>query len=198
MKYLRRVPLLILLAAACLPVTAGVIFQNGFNGGTPGLYDTISPGGSIGPWAVGGDGVDWIHTFWQHAEGDGSVDLSAVDAGSVSTTLATVAGRRYRLSFYLAANPFGEPVKSVQVTAGNLNRQFDFNWTGASSENMGWILITTDFTADGNDLLTFASLEASSVGPALDLVTVQDVPEPGTYFLVLAGLTGLAMRRRRR
>jgi hypothetical protein len=68
---------------------------------------------------------------------------------------------------------------------------------------MGWVLETVNFTAVGNDNLTFTSGEGSSPwGPALDGVTVSSaaaVPEPASCALMLFGLAGMiAVIRRRR
>jgi hypothetical protein len=67
---------------------------------------------------------------------------------------------------------------------------------------MGWLLETVNFTAVGNDNLTFTSGEGSPYGPALDGVTVSSaapVPEPASRELVLFGLAGMiAVIRRRR
>lgn len=198
--------------AACLvvalaflaPAQGAIIFIDGFNfaGTPPSTITTIGPGGNInGVWTVGaGAGVDWITGYWTAAEGNGNIDVSAGSAGSVSTTLSTVAGWQYDLSFYMSGNhEGGNAIKQMQVTVGNLNTIYNFDTTGINSSNMGWILQTGTFVASGNDVLTFTSLEANPFGPALDQVTVSDhVPEPSTALLGLAGLASLALLRRRK
>ncbi|MCC7499361.1 MAG: choice-of-anchor C family protein [Bryobacterales bacterium] len=186
---------------------AAIIFSDGFNGiGDQVSFTTVNNGGSIGPWTVGGSGVDWIGIYWQPQEGDGSVDLSALGAGSVSTVLPTIAGQSYDLSFYLSGNPVtGNVIKQMQVSAGDLNTIYNFNTSGISTSAMGWTLISATFLAAGNDTLTFTSLENNAAGPALDNVTVSDhvnessaVPEPATFLLGFAGLATLALFRRKK
>ena len=162
---------------------------------------TVNSGGTIGPWTVGGGGVDWITGYWQPAEGDGSVDLSGNADGSVSTILSTVVGQDYTVNFYMAGNPDGAPtIKTLDLQAGNLDETFNFDVTGNSLGSMGWVLETAVFTATGTQttLLTFTSQAGTAYGPALDGVTVTTVPEPATYAFALLGLAGIGLFRRRR
>jgi len=184
---------------------AAIIFSDGFNSlGNLGSYSSVASG-SIGPWTVGGGGVDWIGTYWQPQEGNASVDLSRLLAGSVSTVLPTIAGQSYDLSFYLSGNKAGgNIIKQMQANVGDLNAVYSFNTTGISNSAMGWTLISATFLASGNDTLTFTSLENGPYGPALDNVTVSDhvnessaVPEPATFLLGFAGLATLALFRRK-
>ena len=193
----------LVLTLICVAVSAqaSTIFTDGFNwlSDVP-LYTTVPSGGTIGPWTVGGAGVDHIGTYWTPAEGNGSIDMSGMDAGSLSTTLTTVAGQNYTLSFYLAGNTDGgNTVKQLNVQVGNLDQVFSFDTTGHSLTSMGWVLDSASFTATADTTLTFTSLEANPFGPALDLVTVSTVvPEPATYAFVMLGLAGIGLFRRRR
>jgi choice-of-anchor C domain-containing protein len=197
----------LVLALVCVAVSAQaatIIFSDGFNftGPLPGppYFTTVLNGGTIGPWTVGGNSVDWIGEYWVPAEGNGSVDVSGMAAGSLSTTLSTVAGQSYMLSFYLAGNPgSGNLIKSLQVQVGDLDQVFNFDTTGRSYGSMGWVLASASFTSvAGNDTLTFTSLDQDAYGPALDGVTVSAVPEPATYAFALLGLAGIGLFRRRR
>jgi len=193
----------VLLLAGVMPsANAAIIFLDGFNHtSTPPIYTFVPNGGTInGVWTAGGAGVDWIGTYWTAFEGNGSLDMSSTGAGSVSTTLPTVAGQIYDLTFYMSGNPDGgDTIKDLQVTVGNLNANYTFDITGISKTNMAWILKTGTFIASGNDVLTFTSLDSNSYGPALDLVTVSNaVPEPASFLLGFAGLTALAFLRRKR
>jgi choice-of-anchor C domain-containing protein len=193
----------LVLALVCVAVSAQAtpIFSDGFNfAAPPASFTTVPGGGTIGPWTVGGAGVDWIGGYWVPAEGNGSIDVSALNAGSLSTVLNTVAGQSYVLTFYLAGNPDGgSAVKSLQVQVGSLDQVFTFDTTGHSLGSMGWALETASFTAAGNDTLTFTSHDQNPYGPGLDLVTVSNaIPEPATYALALLGLAGVALFRRRR
>ena len=204
---LRKLTLALAWFGMAVTAHASAIFSDGFNWTTaPALFTTVTSGGTIGSWTVGGAGVDWIGRYWQPAEGNGSVDLSGLNAGLVTTPLNTVAGQQYVLSFYLAGNPDGGPaVKSLQVQVGNLTQSFTFDTTGHTKTAMGWILESASFMAVGNDTITFRSQVNTAYGPALDGVTVSTtaasgVPEPATYTLGLFGLMTLTrlFRRHRR
>jgi choice-of-anchor C domain-containing protein len=198
---MRLIRLAAVLACIAVSTQATTIFSDGFNGTpAPGTYQTFN-GGTLGPWTVGGS-VDWIGGYWQPAEGTGSVDMAGDYAGSLSTTLSTVAGQTYTLSFYLAGNPDGgDTAKHLNVQVGSLTQQYTFSTVGHNEGSMGWVLETANFVAAGNDILTFTSLEpqSSPYGPALDGVMVSFVPEPASCALMLFGLAGMiALVRRRR
>ncbi len=184
----------------CLAVGAQanmIVFNNGFQGTPPpATYQTLTSGAHLGPWLVGGSGIDWIGGYWPAEDGNGSVDLSALNAGYISTVLPTVAGEEYILKFWLAGNPDGPGDKTVLVTAGNLIEPFT-----SSGPGLDWTLQTATFTADGNDLLTFNSLAFNAYGPVIDAVTVELVtPEPASMLMAGAGLlaVGGLLRLRRR
>jgi choice-of-anchor C domain-containing protein len=193
---------LALILASLVPASGAILFVEGFNHTQqPGSFVSVPNGGDInGVWTVGGVGVDWIGGYWSAAEGNGSVDLSGLGAGSVSTILSTVAGEYYDLSFFMSGNSGGgNAVKQLQVTVGDLDATYTFDTTGISTSNMGWILKTGTFLASGSDVLKFTSLEGNAFGPALDLVTVSNtVPEPASALLGLAGLASIAFLRRRK
>ncbi len=181
--------------------SATTIFSDGFNfTNPPSTFTTVGSGGTIGPWTVGGNSVDWIGGYWQPAEGNGSIDMSGNNAGSLSTTLSTVAGQSYTLNFYMAGNTDGgNSVKSLQVQVGSLDQTFHFDTSGQSRGSMGWVLESASFTASGNDVLKFTSLDNNAYGAALDGVTVSSVvPEPGSMMLFGSGMLGLAGLLRRR
>jgi len=188
-------------------------FHDGFN--TPTNYFSVHAGTmigdlgyGIGPWTVGGYGVDWqTSSWWTPEEGNGSLDLNALNAGSVYTTLSGLTiGDTYNLTFWLAGNTHGAPtMKTVNVAVGDLNQNYSFDVTGHSNTSMGWTEISTSFMALSTDeVLTFTSLSLNSAfGPAIDDVTVWGqnegrVPEPASFVLAGAGLLGLALLRRRR
>jgi MYXO-CTERM domain-containing protein len=62
---------------------------------------------------------------------------------------------------------------------------------------MGWTQQTLSFTASGSDVLTFTAVGTGAWGPAIDSVSVESAPEPGTYMLAGAGLLALGLLRRR-
>jgi len=202
----------ILLAAMVLPSSANAVslIQNGgFEmGPTVSALRTLHSGSTaLTGWTVGGAGIDLIGTYWQAGEGSRSIDLSALNAGSIAQTFATVIGRVYQVDFLMAANQDrGHPtsVRSMNVLAtGGATQQFDFDPTspsGLSKANMGWTAMSYTFKATSTSTtLSFASLNHSAYGPALDGVSVNAVPEPATWAMMIGGfgLVGANMRRRK-
>ncbi len=159
---------------------------------------------AITGWTVGGGGVDYVGTYWQAADGVRSVDLSGNSAGGISQTISTIAGRSYRVAFYLSGNPDAGVGQKVAVTSvsGNLPDIEFYNVGAANSRtNMLWQRFTYDFTAfDTTSTLTFASATRTAFGPAVDNVSISTIPEPATWAtLVLGmGLVGAFARDRRR
>ncbi len=180
----------------CLTVGAQasvIVFNDGFNGYTAtAAYQTLASGAHLGPWTVGGGGIDWIGGYWQPAEGNGSIDLSGANPGFINKTLPTTAGKTYFLSFWLAGNPDnGAGPRSVLVTVGDLFETFTFPG-GQTSAAMGWVQETVSFVASGNDVLQFMSMSPGAYGPALDGVTVgYATPEPASMLMAGAGLLAL-------
>jgi len=194
------------------------IFESGFSDPSlpAGPYERLDAATSIGPWTVGGSGVDWVGNYWQSADGDGaSIDINKEAGGSLSTILAgATAGQRYTMTFAMAGNPDTlaydtNHVKSMRVSVGGVTQDFTFDvanrfGAGASSSraDMGWVYYSLNFTATGNDLLTFSSLNPNTMwGAALDNVSISPredvVPEPSSVLLLGAGLAGLLWARRR-
>jgi hypothetical protein len=73
------------------------------------------------------------------------------------------------------------------------------DYIGSYWAAMGWTEYTYNFVATGaSTTLSFASLDNSPYGPALDGVSVAAVPEPAAWGMLIGGfgLAGLALRRR--
>ncbi len=194
---------LALMATASQAVTiVNGSFEAGTFTGAP--FDTLAAGNtSITGWSIGGAGVDWIGSYWQASQGNRSIDLSALSAGSLSQSIATVIGQRYSVSFDLAGNPTGSPLlKQVVVTInGGDASTFDFTTGATSTANMGWVGNTYNFTATSTtSVLKFTSLANTASGPALDNVSISAVPEASTWAMLIAGfgMVGVSARRRRR
>jgi choice-of-anchor C domain-containing protein len=156
--------------------------QNGsFESGTnPGSYLTVtSPNNTtITGWNVVSADIDYIGSYWQAANGTRSIDLSGSvgSAGAIQQTFTTTAGATYYITFSLAGNPDGpQGIKTVQVSAspcsGCLPLNYNFDTTGHSTTNMGWVDQTYIFTATSTSTtITFTSLTNSGYGPAIDNV----------------------------
>ena len=178
-------------------MNAAIIVNGSFEANGGGICDspmfTTLPAGNncITGWSIGGAGIDYIHNLWQAADGTHSLDLNALNPGSVQQTFATIAGQGYVISFALAGNTEGAPtVKTVAVDVGGPATLYSFNTTGHSDASMGWVTDTFAFTASGaSTTLTFSSTIQGSFGPALDNVTIADaaIPEPSSAGLLLAG-----------
>ncbi|MEU8568919.1 choice-of-anchor C family protein [Streptomyces pathocidini] len=140
-------------------------------------FTTYKAGQSIGPWTVGGGGVDLVDDgLWQAAEGDQSVDLNASAPGSVSQTFTTTPGKTYTVTYALAGNSGGAPaVKTGRVLVDGQNIQdFSFDTTGKTPARMGYIKRQVTFVATAaTTTLEFASTTpGSAYGPAIDDVQV--------------------------
>jgi choice-of-anchor C domain-containing protein len=179
-------------------MNAAVIVNGSFEANGGGICDsplfTTLPAANncITGWTIGGAGIDYIHNYWQAADGTHSLDLNAVNPGSVQQIFTTVAGQGYIVSFALAGNPEGPPaLKTVAVDVGGAATLYNFDVTGHSLTSLGWITDTFAFVATGTSTtLRFTSSIQGPYGPALDNVTIADatvVPEPASAGLLIAG-----------
>jgi choice-of-anchor C domain-containing protein len=186
-------------AAYAGPFQNGSFEINSYSGS--GGYQTLGTGDtSMTGWTVTSGNVDLINTYWQAAQGNFSLDMSGDEAGAIAQTFDTVAGHGYDVTFDLAGNPDGgNVIKQLLVSAAGASDVYSFDTAGFSHGDMGWTLETFFFIADSSSTtLTFASLEGNPYGPALDNVSVQDVPEPGSVAVLGLGLLGLGVMARRR
>ena len=78
------------------------------------------------------------------------------------------------------------------------------NTQSTTNDNMGWVTRSFTFTATSvTTTLEFLSTTHngtepnSPYGPALDNVSVVGIPEPALMYLLVAGLAGLVVTRRR-
>ncbi len=135
---------------------------------------------SVDGWTVDAGSIDWISTYWSAQDGLMSIDMSGVDAGTLSQTLSTTIGNTYTVSFYLSGNPEGPPaVKTLDVSAtGGSVGNYTFDTTGNTRTSMNWTQETYSFLATGTSTtLSFVSTTLGAFGPALDNVSVtEDVP----------------------
>ena len=161
--------------------SANTAFLNGSfeGGGNPGSsWITLSVGNpSITGWVVTAGNIDYMGSVWQHSNGNRSIDMSGVTAGAIAQTFPTTAGQTYTVKFDMSGNPgygTGTGVKQMTVAVNNgagTSQTYEFDTTGKSLSNMGWVEKTFTFTASSaTTTLTFTSLTNSAYGPALDNV----------------------------
>ncbi len=204
-----------LLGALAVAGSAGAavnLIQNGgFDGPNPpdGGFQTVGVGNlAIPEWDVIAGNVDWIRGYWESSDGDGySIDLNGNNsAGTIGQTIATTIGRLYTLRFDLSGNPdIGSATRVALVGANGPIGSESYTFTTGPSPlnnraNMNWSPRTLTFTATSTStLITFASANSGSWGPAIDNVSVM-VPEPATWAMMILGFGGVGtmLRSRRR
>ena len=146
-----------------------------------GFQQLNAPNASITGWTVDAGSVDWIGTYWPAQEGSKSIDMSGVEAGTLSQTFATTIGNTYDVSFQLSGNPEGDPaVKTLEVSAtGGTVGLYSYDVTANDLTHMNWRPETYSFLAtSASTTLSFVSTTAGAFGPAIDNVVVtEDVPE---------------------
>jgi hypothetical protein len=191
--------LLAVLSAACFAAApAAAQAERVVNGG----FET----GTTDSWTQLSSGVDVVDTsFFASHSGTYSVDLNSSALGGVSQTLATTAGHRYTLSFWMAGNP--DPNHDFCSTDGltyKAKYQLNVSWNGAvldrpvfdnssgvhNATHMGWTQHTYTVTASGPATsLEFDSVApAGACGPTIDDVSLVDTTV--SSFSPVSGITG--------
>jgi choice-of-anchor C domain-containing protein len=156
-------------------------------GPDPGSYLTLPVGSTaITGWTVTRASIDYKGTYWQHSNGNRSLDLDdSPGFGGIAQTFDTNPGQTYIIRFDMAGNPDGPPVvKQMRVTAAGQQQDFSFDTTGHSRTNMGWTTRTWSFVANStSSTLEFYSLDTvdGRYGPALDNVRLVPEPSPPLY-----------------
>ena len=193
------------LALSAASASAVTIVNGSFETGpNPGVFTTLGNGDtSITGWTVVGLGVDYIGTYWQASDGVRSLDLNGNDQGGVSQMLTGLTvGQTYNIGFDMAGNPDGGSGVKILVASdgGSQSDVFSFVQGGNTRASMGWQTMNYQFTATGSTAnLTFSSAQNGPYGAALDHVTINGVPEPATWALMILGIGGIGgMARYRR
>jgi choice-of-anchor C domain-containing protein len=187
---------------------ANVVIDGDFNNSNPTCV-TISSGGSIGPWSVTSGSVDLVGGYWQSPSGpnfptgtNGSVDLDGLSPGAISQDISGLtAGKTYTLTFSLSGNPDGAPAtKSLDVSIGSVaNDNFTYTTGANTHSNMMYTLESLTFVAGASNTLSFASQDtASPFGPDIGGVSIEAVPEPSTWAMMVLGFAGLGYAAFRR
>jgi len=149
-------------------------------------YITLSDGSTaITGWTVDPVAVDWVTpVYWNPSDGRFSLDLNGFFvAGGILTTVPTIPGTSYAVSFDLAgfvapgspSNP-----KSVEVSVGTSTKSFSLpvpTVTGQKPITVNWTQHKFEFVASSvSSTLSFKSLvPGDASGLLLDNVSVQKV-----------------------
>lgn len=129
-------------------------------------------------WVVTRGQIDYCGTHWKASHGKCSLDLHGSPGyGGVKQTIKTEKGFKYRVSFDMAGNPGVATKKmTLAVWANKQSKLFEFDCTGKTIEDMGWVKKTWDFKADADEtvigIATAMKVEPFA-GPALDNVSVK-------------------------
>ena len=172
---------------------------------------TFNAGSDVGGWMVSSGNIEILDKDRiQPAGGDQSIDMNGVAIGAIYQDLATVAGRRYDLSFMMAGNPFRSSDKTLDVYWGaaggplGLVGSFTFLWSPTQSAfDMQWSSRSATgllATSASSRLVFQSTTPTTDAGAFLDdvsVVQVAAVPEPATVALLGGGLLALAGVARR-
>lgn len=195
-------------ASAAVNILTNGSFELGAYVNQGGGFGTLNaPSAAITGWTVDSGSIDWIGTYWNHADGIHSVDLSGLALGSISQNFLTVAGQQYAVNFFMSGNPAGGPVtKHVNVEVNGAPLVFTYNTGTNTLADMQWQAYSFTFIADSvTETLRFTSLQCAdgganmcAFGGALDNVSVSAVPELSTWAMMLLGFAGIGFLAYRR
>ncbi len=164
-------------------------FSDNFDSESLGLNYT-----AFANWDVTAGSVDVIGTgFYDLLPGNGyyvDLDGTTVTGGTMSTKFAIDPGYTYSLQFDLGGSQRGD-TNIVHVSLDNYTEAFTV------PSGQAFTTITRTVTvANAGSKLTFVNDGGDNFGALLDRVSIDAVPEPFTMAGVIAGLAGMALRRR--
>lgn len=175
------------------PAQANLLVNGSFESGpSVGGYVMVPKGSTaITGWVVVDEpalnSIDYIGTLWQSADGNRSLDMNHDYQGAIQQSFATVVNQVYRVSFMLAASPYGGSlIKTLGVSAAGQHQYYNFDRSGHTYTDMGWTPKTFYFKAvSTTTTLRFQSIyDDSWYGPALDQVVVEQVNIPPLLLLL--------------
>ncbi|RZI78768.1 MAG: DUF642 domain-containing protein [Rubrivivax sp.] len=187
-----------LLTAALLATSAQaqVIFSDDFEANPLALNSVPAGWTVINAGTVDVIGADWglCGATGKCIDLDGSNSLSGV----LSRSFALNAGTTYTLSFDIAGNRRGTGTETGTVSFGTASLNYSLT---DSSLAAPYQTLSLAFTpgASGAYTLSFANNGGDNMGAILDNVAITTaVPEPASAALMLFGLGGVALLKRRR
>lgn len=197
---MQRMKTLAIFTAALLATTAQAqtVFSDSFDANVLNLNSvptgwTITNGGTVD---VIGPGL-----FGELCAGSGScidLDGSTGLSGVLSRSFTLTAGTTYTLSFDIAGNRRGAGTETGTVSLGTSSLNYSL---ADSSGAAPYQTLSLDFTpgATASYALSFANFGGDNQGAILDNVTLTAaVPEPASAALMLLGLGGVMLLKRRR
>ena len=215
------------LLAISMPAQAGIIFQDAFESppNSPAapvaFYTNYAPGQSFGPWTAVGVGPSSVISgvfqqegiLFQAQEGVGPQHQWADLAGQVSnssegfkTTLVTQVGQKYNVSFWVGnvvqtSGSFGNSTTVALLI--NDGEVYDALNNQGNASLLTWQQFSWDFTATTTSTsIAFLNRDPTSdYVAALDSVvvrTVDGVPEPSTWAMMILGFAGVGFMAYRR
>lgn len=154
---------------------------------------------SLAGWQVGANQVEVRNNLVGSAyDGNNFVELDVRKNSWISQSFATVIGQTYEVSFFYSPRMgVAESSNGIKASAGQDDLQVSGSGVGKSGNI--WKEYSFLFTADrDSETLVFSATGTSdSYGGSLDAVSVTAVPEPASWSIVLLGLAGLGLIRRR-
>ncbi len=212
MKALHLAGAMTLLAAASAAPAANLLVNGSFE--TSGGYQNLAGAGntSITGWKTANEGVEWfdptVYALGPAYDGLSIVDLSwytstGTPGGAIEQSFATVAGGRYEVSFYGTNTNYagrdGQGVVDVSIDGGAL-ASFNLVHVAPTFALADWTRYAATFVATGTTttLRLANGQNAYEHFTLIDGASVEAVPEPATWALMIGGFAAVGVMARRR